>query len=103
MRATSIITGQLLAAVLIPVALLATSTHAAAAVHAKPRVNSRGVSIVAGIHDTAINDCDRGRIPHPRAVTAGVDSRYWPSGVRNVRVTVPWDIADPGAIDMPTN
>ena len=108
-RATSIIAGLLLAATLIPVALLATSTHAAAAVQAKPRGNSRGVSIVAGIHDTAINDCVQLKGKSATAAnrmkyaTASVRSRYWPSGVHNVRVTLPWDIADPSAIDMSTN
>jgi hypothetical protein len=108
-RATSIIAGLLVAAALIPVALLTTSPDAAAAVQAKPGANSLGASIVAGIHDTAINDCVQLKGKSATAAnrikyaTASLRSGYWPSGVHNVRVTLPWDIADPGAIDMLTN
>lgn len=136
MRAISVIAGLLLAAALIPVALLATSSHASTAVPAPAAVaagaqtaaraqpatqvqsaakaqpaatDSRGANVVAGIHDTAINDCDgNGRqqtaptAAQLTAATASLSSRYWPEGVRTVRVTLPWDIADPGAVDWST-
>lgn len=64
--------------------------------------DSRHVTIVAGIHDTAVNDCDGdGTTSSPakedvNAVGETVDSPLFPPGVKTVRVTMPWDVADPG-------
>ncbi|MBO0821284.1 MAG: hypothetical protein J2P26_10575, partial [Nocardiopsaceae bacterium] len=72
-------------------------------------MDSRGVNVVAGIHDTAINDCDGNGEQRTApasaqlaAAAASLNSPYWPAGVRTVRVTLPWDVADPGAIDWST-
>lgn len=79
---------------------LGTPWHASATA-----INPRGVQVIAGIHDTAINDCDNGGTLQTApsasdlaAATASFDSQFWPAGVGTARVTVPWDIADPGII-----
>lgn len=79
---------------------------------AAPAPNSRGVNVVAGIHDTAINDCNGGgtlQLAAPgisqltstqvAAAGASVNSALFPAGVSTVRVTVPWDIADPSIVN----
>ncbi|MBO0869650.1 MAG: hypothetical protein J2P15_13900 [Micromonosporaceae bacterium] len=79
---------------------------------AAPAPNPRGVKVVAGIHDTAVNDCNGGgtlqlKAPSVSLLTskqvaaagASVNSRLFPRGVSTVRVTMPWDVADPGVVD----
>lgn len=63
--------------------------------------NSRGVTIVAGVHDTAINDCDgsgTATSPNLAAAAESLNNPSFPAGVTTVRVTMPWDIADPGIV-----
>jgi hypothetical protein len=79
---------------------------------AAPTANSRGVNVVAGIHDTAVNGCDNGgtlQLPAPgisqltsaqvAAAGASVSSSLFPVGVSTVRVTMPWDVADPAIVN----
>jgi len=79
---------------------------------ADPAPNARGVNVVAGIHDTAINDCNGGgtlqlstpdvsQLTSAQVAAAGatVASSLFPDGVSTVRVTMPWDVADPGIVN----
>lgn len=91
-------------AVLVP-AMVATTTsvaHAAGPARSAVARNPRGVTVVAGMHDTALNDCNgSGTASTPNLAAAGesVNNSAFPSGVTTVRVTVPWDIADPTIVN----
>jgi hypothetical protein len=102
-----------LAVAAVPVTTLVVGAGSAtAADHARPAVspNPRGVSVVAGIHDTAVNGCDQsGKLALPSPTTpltsaqiaaagASVNDPAFPAGVTTVRVTMPWDVADPGIV-----
>ena len=71
------------------------------AAHSAVAPNSRGVTIVAGIHDTAINDCNgsgTATAPNLAAAAESLNNSSFPAGVTTVRVTMPWDVADPGIV-----
>lgn len=90
-----------LAGGLLSVAVLCSVLLALAAPAGAVAPNARGVTIVAGIHDTAVNGCDGGGTTsnaskeNLHAVGETVDSPLFPRGVTTVRVTMPWDVADP--------
>lgn len=107
-RTVSILSAVALAAALVTTSLLVGHQNSYAAGPPRPATapNPRGVDVVAGLHDTAINDCDDGGMltaaPNPdqlAAATSSLSNPNWPTGVRTVRVTLPWSIADPGAVD----
>lgn len=84
-------------------AMIATPAGAAyaSAAHSAVAPNSRGVTIVAGIHDTAINDCNgsgTATTPNLAAAAESLNNPSFPAGVTTVRVTMPWDVADPGIV-----
>ena len=109
-RHLSKLPGKLTAIVTVTAALaaavLAAPAGTARAAGVQPAVakNSRGVTIVAGVHDTAVNDCDDGgdgtSVTSAQLALAGasVNDPAFPSGVTTLRVTMPWDVADPDIV-----
>lgn len=82
------------------------SLSAGAAGAATTSTPTRGTT-VAGVHDTAINSCDNnGQRPVGSITAADLaaakrtldDPGFDSSGITTVRVTVPWDIDDVGAV-----
>lgn len=108
-------TGSVLARVAVALVLVAgmlagAVDHAAAQGGSRVPATVTNPKILGGIHDTAINDCDGSGGSNPKSANATVatpnlpaaqasfNSPYWPSGVQTVRVTVPWDMADPNVL-----